>query len=703
MFALRKNMAVQLWRLSSAFVMVLAGLHYSCSMQPGEVVRKFKEDIEHRKSLMTKLDEAPSNEEIMKRLKNFMTELSPPIAASEHNVSTPCADDMTVLVNDWPDMNYARQMAVSFGNRRQLSKQWEVTYVFKTWGLFDTCRDVKPYGNRTFGGKYCMAYMDVGLQWAVCFPDSCSNEDVALLITASRLGSTGNVDCAEDLAFRAGDYIAIVICSIIAGLMVLGTAYDVIWHWNLKRKIKRSEEIANMDTIKQELIKNKSAIDELKKKRPGVLGRILISFSVVANGRKILSTSSGGSGTISSINGIRVISMMWIVLGHTIIFSSGVWDNNRYVLEIVYKRFSALTVFAAYFGVDTFFLLSGCLVAYLTLGHMRKTKGKMNWLLFYFHRWWRLTPALGLMILIWSTVALYLGDGPIHDSSVLTAQKRCQDYWWAAIFYFNNLYPWPGTNDMCMGWIWYLFVDMQLHIISPCFIILLHKSRKAGTFAVASFAVASMATVAGLATYFGVPMDNDPVYYNDNLEPGDDFLYAKPWTRLQSYMVGVYLGYVLCRLNGKKVKINKLLNICIWCVAAGSALAVVYGPYPILKGNHPDQWVAVLYQSVSRFVFTSAVAWVIFACSTGNGGPVDTFLSWSAWSPLSRLTYCTYLVHPGIMYIYYWTRKTLIHFTDMNMTYYFVAQLVLSYAAAFIMSLAIESPMIGLEKIIFRR
>ena len=48
-------------------------------------------------------------------------------------------------------------------------------------------------------------------------------------------------------------------------------------------------------------------------------------------------------------------------------------------------------------------------------------------------------------------------------------------------------------------------------------------------------------------------------------------------------------------------------------------------------------------------------------------GPVNTLLSWSAIIPLSRLTYCAYLVHPIVMYTYYFSRRTLMYWYDLDM------------------------------------
>ena len=47
-------------------------------------------------------------------------------------------------------------------------------------------------------------------------------------------------------------------------------------------------------------------------------------------------------------------------------------------------------------------------------------------------------------------------------------------------------------------------------------------------------------------------------------------------------------------------------------------------------------------------------------------GWVNTLLSWKAIIPLSRLTYCAYLVHTVVMLTYYLSRRTLLYFTDME-------------------------------------
>ena len=50
------------------------------------------------------------------------------------------------------------------------------------------------------------------------------------------------------------------------------------------------------------------------------LGEFLMCFSLYTNGYKILSTKQP-PGALTCLNGIRFISMLWVILGHTIGFA----------------------------------------------------------------------------------------------------------------------------------------------------------------------------------------------------------------------------------------------------------------------------------------------------------------------------------------------------------------------------------------------
>ncbi|KAK3592291.1 hypothetical protein CHS0354_032681 [Potamilus streckersoni] len=116
--------------------------------------------------------------------------------------------------------------------------------------------------------------------------------------------------------------------------------------------------------------------------------------------------------------------------------------------------------------------------------------------------------------------------------------------------------------------------------------------------------------------------------------------------------------------------------------------------------NEPE---TAAYSALFRTAWGFGVCWVVFACATGNGGPINSLLSWAPFVPLSRLTYCAYLVHPVIILYFYSTRRTAMYLAYPEMVCTFLGYLVISYLLAFVISLAFESPMMGLEKALFRQ
>ena len=51
----------------------------------------------------------------------------------------------------------------------------------------------------------------------------------------------------------------------------------------------------------------------------GTLENLLLSFSVYTNASKLLNTNQS-AGTLTAVNGIRFVSMTWVVLGHSYAF-----------------------------------------------------------------------------------------------------------------------------------------------------------------------------------------------------------------------------------------------------------------------------------------------------------------------------------------------------------------------------------------------
>ena len=56
-----------------------------------------------------------------------------------------------------------------------------------------------------------------------------------------------------------------------------------------------------------------------------------------------------------------------------------------------------------------------------------------------------------------------------------------------------------------------------------------------------------------------------------------------------------------------------------------------------------DRVQRALYEASSRIIWSAAMSFIIYACVT-NGGFVNRILSWPGWLPLSKLSFCAYLI-----------------------------------------------------------
>ena len=151
--------------------------------------------------------------------------------------------------------------------------------------------------------------------------------------------------------------------------------------------------------------------------------------------------------------------MGWVILGH-------VWANRIQVPPIVnlnditdtFKHSRTAIVYGAFYSVDVFFWMGGLLMAYLFIKELVDRKGRMNWGLVYFHRFWRILPVFMFVFFGYWALMKYCGDGPLWWKIDIPTED-CKEYWWTYPTFVSNFVPdWKGNG--CMGWGWYLANDM---------------------------------------------------------------------------------------------------------------------------------------------------------------------------------------------------------------------------------------------------
>jgi peptidoglycan/LPS O-acetylase OafA/YrhL len=575
---------------------------------------------------------------------------------------------------------------------------------------------IKPPPNPTL--------VPIGIRYGMCVPVSCDSEDFQYFINQSN----AFILQYEQTFFLEGDFsqvvetksrttplttgaiIMITVCCIFLALAIFGTVADV----GVKILKEFSKKLNGSSINRNPAIdpeESSPLLGQPSKRHAAHRGGIffemfnplefITAFSVFKNVGMILSTKQPPT-AITSLNGIRVISMGWVILGHTFLWCYGITSNPLYVVTNVASRFSAQPIVNGYFSVDSFFFLSGTLVAYLTLREMERKKGRFPVITYYLHRYLRLTMVYAFLLFFWWTLTVHLGNGPTWRKAAgvdSDLQNNCEKYWWTNFLYINNLYPW-GLKDECMGWTWYLSNDMQFYILAPLIVIPLYFFFPAGLLISGVLIIVTIVANGAIAGVKGFQAN----MFQDHSGGENNDIYIKPYTRAGPYIVGLVLGYILF----KKVRINIhwladwLIYRVVLTVAGGCLFSTLYGLYSSWGRGGISLAENVSYFMFSRFVWAFGLALLVFACHNGYGRAINAFLSMGFWVPLSRLTYTAYLFHPIILTVVFNTLREPFTYSDYILTVYGIAMVVLSFGAAGVVAVFVEFPLSNLEMAVFK-
>lgn len=110
-------------------------------------------------------------------------------------------------------------------------------------------------------------------------------------------------------------------------------------------------------------------------------------------------------------------------------------------------------------------------------------------------------------------------------------------------------------------------------------------------------------------------------------------------------------------------------RVLSWLVSLFILFMVLFGVYFWNNGWETSAFVNAIYSSTHRTVWCIGLSWIVYACITGQGGFINSFLSWKGFIPMSRLTFMVYLVHPWLIWIYMGNARQLVdttHYTGVR-------------------------------------
>ncbi|KAH8273515.1 hypothetical protein KR018_009058, partial [Drosophila ironensis] len=444
--------------------------------------------------------------------------------------------------------------------------------------------------------------------------------------------------------------------------------------------------------------------------------KLLGSFSLRQNLPQLLATNATPSPrVIPCLNGIRCLTIIWIILGHGYMYLLLAPLINAYEIVAWAQTPFSMILQSGSSSVDTFFLLSGLLLVLTTLREMERSQGHLHVPLMYLHRLVRLTPVLAVAVLLFMTLFRRLDNGPLWDQFTSSAEL-CSDTWWATLLYVQN---YAAAGRMCLGHSWYLAVDMQLYILSPILLISLHKWGKRAVGGILVIILLLFGCVFSIVMLHELQVFDRKGYVPStplgrrfadlnsmctlrNLgadSPKMRLIYYTTHARATPWLIGLLFGYFLHTEAGRKRHLPRWLVLAMWLLCLGLLATVLFAVYPYTQpGAGAISPVAGgFYLCCSRIAWPLALCWLIFACQNGLAPVVNDLLSWTLWQPLSKLSYCLYIWHLLVETVHVARVKSSLHFSNYDAILRFWSDFGITLMVSLVMHLCVEVPLARLE------
>eukprot|EP01022_Parablepharisma_sp_SALTPOND_P016656 TRINITY_DN2493_c0_g1_i2.p1 TRINITY_DN2493_c0_g1~~TRINITY_DN2493_c0_g1_i2.p1 ORF type:complete len:802 (-),score=22.91 TRINITY_DN2493_c0_g1_i2:64-2469(-) len=558
-------------------------------------------------------------------------------------------------------------------------------------GDYESCKETPDSYYLTVG---IVNQGTVAVKFSFCIPNECPLEEVskAKPQIAKLLSSISGMELTED--------------SVV--MIDIATTYKKLTETQPTTIIAIVISVGLLFTIFMSSILDYYGLLNLAEKEHTLWKRILICFVLQRNLKSLLSSENRFDHKLDVFNGIRVLSIMWVVLGH--VFALALMEsiyNFQDIFNDAKEKFFLGIIKAGVLAVDVFFFLAGFLA---TLGFYKafrnpKNRTVKNVLLAYFHRYVRLFPMFIFAALYTTYFLARAYDSPL-PATFDNAINHCKDQWHWTFLYIGNLVI--DMGDLCIGWVWYLYNDMQFYWVLPFFVLLYCKSKKLGLWVIFGACLVSLIIQLWICVHYKL---NLSMFNRDTTVDSDTLYYDKPYCRIIPYLMGTVLFFIYedAKDPDKGVNVflyiqgivqnNRLVRYTMYIIGWTLMHLTVYSFYFLDK--YSDSWnegFGYFQMLACRPVFIFGLCLVIYPVLVGRGQILLNVFGHPVMSPLAKLTYGTYMLHIPI--------SILVSESELQGKFYTLSERIirtvlitfLSYLASFVVTLIYESPTIMILK-----
>ncbi|PZC83210.1 hypothetical protein B5X24_HaOG208301 [Helicoverpa armigera] len=513
------------------------------------------------------------------------------------------------------------------------------------------------------------------LVWGVCVPASCGARGAARLgaamcdvtACAPRAPSVTVDHCqtaGENTPYTAGFYVFITILVLAIVTAVVSTCY---------RMQTPSDDETSV------CLDNDHCLQTI----------ITESFDIRRNYADLVKENKH---EIRILNGIRFIVATAVIAIHELFYALMLGFVNTRDFNMVIEGPTGLLLHADVV-VDTFFAMSGLLYIKGLLANSYKNQ---NLFVVLWKRYVRLIGAFSVVIFYLCSVSDFTGSGPHWPQFSQFEPEVCRRTWRKSLLMLST-----RVDDMCDLVTWYIPCDYQLGILATVLFYFYKKDRRLGLAAFGTSAVLSLIIPGVLTYWYRLPVVHFAnvgkwyLTYRDYWEVS--YTYMASYSRGGAYLVGVAMGYLmtLYKPDDYRKTVSQFWSIVGVAVSLSSMVCVFsLGWYYLLKDYEPLE--AAVVAATNRVVWATAICCIIGLCEYGTVPFIPDLLSLPIFTPLSRLSYGIYMIHPLLIQRRIFAKRGPMTFDGLAMVTDTFGDLTLATGLSFAMWLFIEAPFINL-------
>uniref|UniRef100_A0A2H1W868 SFRICE_014000 n=1 Tax=Spodoptera frugiperda TaxID=7108 RepID=A0A2H1W868_SPOFR len=421
------------------------------------------------------------------------------------------------------------------------------------------------------------------------------------------------------------------------------------------------------------------------------LSIITKSFCMVKNREDLLKDNKD---EIRVMNGIKFLTAVTVISVHVLFYMalSGISNAQDYDKAIEGKGGLFLHIDII---VDTFFAISGLL-------HIKGLMGRrQNLLSVLLKRYIRLIGPFAVLIFYLISVSKHTGSGPGWYLGIQEETNVCEETWLRSLLMINT-----DIKDICHAVTWYVPCDYQFAILGTLLFYFYQNNKRLGYTAFAVAVVFSMIIPGVLTYWFRLPvvhfMDIGKMIREIRDTWEVTYTYTSPFSRASAYLVGVAMGYLMSvyKPADYRKSVSMTWSILGTAISLGAMLATLSIGY-ITKFREYYPLEAAFLAGTNRIVWAAAICCIIGMCEYGTVPVVSSILGWPVFTPLSRLSYGIYMIHPIIVQRHKFAQRAPHKFDPYGVVLDTTSTLVVSIGLSYAMWLFVEAPLINITNQLF--